>query len=62
MWQEGQNVAGTIKVLNFSVRYTADFKPVKDGAITFEMDTDDCITAILVVLQVYAIPVKYSAL
>jgi len=41
MWQEGQNVAGTIKARNFSARYTTDFKAVNDGTITFEMDADD---------------------
>ena len=41
MWQEGQNVAGTIKARNFSARYSTDYKPVSDASITFELDADD---------------------
>lgn len=41
MWQEGQIVAGTITARNFSARYSTNYKPVKDGAITFELDADD---------------------
>jgi len=41
MWQEGQNVAGTIKARNFSAKYSTDYKPLNDGSITFELDADD---------------------
>ncbi|WP_116787531.1 glycoside hydrolase family 3 C-terminal domain-containing protein [Flavobacterium psychrotrophum] len=40
-WQEGQVVAGNIKARDFSARYSTDFKPAANGAITFEMDADD---------------------
>ncbi|MDI1256181.1 MAG: glycoside hydrolase family 3 C-terminal domain-containing protein [Flavobacterium sp.] len=41
LWQEGQNVAGTIKARNFSARYTTNFRPIQNGGITFEMEADD---------------------
>jgi beta-glucosidase len=41
IWQEGQAVAGNIRAYNFSARYSTDFKAVKDGDITFEVEADD---------------------
>ncbi|MES1223493.1 MAG: glycoside hydrolase family 3 N-terminal domain-containing protein, partial [Bacteroidota bacterium] len=40
-WQEGQMVAGNIKALNFSARYTTNYTADKDGDITFEVEGDD---------------------
>ncbi|HKH59309.1 MAG TPA: glycoside hydrolase family 3 C-terminal domain-containing protein [Flavitalea sp.] len=40
-WQEGQIVGGNLRANNFSVRYTTNFTPAKDGEITFEIDGDD---------------------
>nr|WP_315197613.1 glycoside hydrolase family 3 C-terminal domain-containing protein [uncultured Flavobacterium sp.] len=41
IWQEGQAVTGAIRANNFSARYTTNFKAVKDGAITFELQGDE---------------------
>jgi beta-glucosidase len=41
LWQEGQNVAGTIKAKDFSARYSTDYRPATDNDITFELDADD---------------------
>ena len=40
-WQEGELVAGNIRALNFSARYTTSFKAAADGDITFEVEGDD---------------------
>lgn len=40
-WQEGELVAGNIRALNFSARYSTSFKAAADGEITFEVEADD---------------------
>ena len=40
-WQEGQVVAGSLRANNFSARYTTNFKAVRDGEVTFEIEGDD---------------------
>lgn len=40
-WLEGQEIAGTVRALNFSARYTSNFKASADEEITFEIEGDD---------------------
>jgi beta-glucosidase len=40
-WQEGEQVLDGLKAYNFSVRYTADFKPKAGEEIAFEVEGDD---------------------
>ncbi|MDP4261452.1 MAG: glycoside hydrolase family 3 C-terminal domain-containing protein [Bacteroidota bacterium] len=40
-WQEGEGVAGNIRAIDFSARYTTNFTANKNGDITFETDGDD---------------------
>ena len=40
-WQEGQAVTDNISANNFFVRYTTNYKAIKDGDITFEIEADD---------------------
>lgn len=40
-WQEGQQVAGTLRANNFSARYTTTFVADRDGDINFEVEADD---------------------
>lgn len=41
IWQEGQRVAGDITAKNFSARFSTNYKPAADDAITFEVEGDD---------------------
>ncbi len=41
VWQEGQEVVGTIKARNFSARYTTTYVATENGPITFEVEGDD---------------------
>lgn len=40
-WQEGAEVAGSIRAINFSARYTTNYTAAKDTGITFEIEADD---------------------
>lgn len=40
-WQEGQNVIEGIKANNFSIRYSTNYTPAKEGSISFEIEADD---------------------
>ncbi|MFT3682117.1 MAG: glycoside hydrolase family 3 C-terminal domain-containing protein [Ferruginibacter sp.] len=40
-WQEGELVIDSLKAYNFSARYTADYTPMENGGISFEVDADD---------------------
>jgi beta-glucosidase len=41
IWQEGQQVIGSIRATDFSARYTSVFQPETDGVLTFEVEGDD---------------------
>lgn len=40
-WREGEALSATLKTLNFSARYTADFTAADNGDIYFETEGDD---------------------
>lgn len=40
-WQEGETVAGNIRAVNFSARYTTHYTAASNGEITFEIEADD---------------------
>jgi beta-glucosidase len=40
-WLEGQNIVENIRAMNFSARFTAEFKASKSEEITIEMEADD---------------------
>lgn len=40
-WQEGQSVVGNIIAVDFSARYTTDYKATTTGTVTFEIEADD---------------------
>jgi beta-glucosidase len=41
LWQEGQILVDTLKANNFSVRYSTDYTPTRNGEMTFELNADD---------------------
>lgn len=40
-WKEGGSVADNLKAINFSARYTTNFKANQDGDMIFEVEADD---------------------
>jgi beta-glucosidase len=40
-WLEGQNIGGNIRAVNFSARFSAEFKATRNETVTIEMEADD---------------------